>query len=197
LASLNEPANSGKGATWTGPPGDAGRYLNLPGSWPASAVSWGLRIVPLVQLFSEVVMRRHVFAAVTIALSGIVHSALVAPTLAATLKVDCAKAVTTPELNLCADRTLQAADTKLNSAYKKVLAEIRKSDNAKPYDPVSWEKALRASQKAWIAYRDADCAGLLPMSWTGGTGTTSAVLGCKAEKTELRTKELLAILDGK
>jgi uncharacterized protein YecT (DUF1311 family) len=34
------------------------------------------------------------------------------------------------------------------------------------------------------------------MSWTGGTGTTAAVLGCKTEKTEARTTELRAIVNG-
>ncbi len=117
------------------------------------------------------------------------------PALAADPKIACDKAVTTQDLNLCSERELQVADAKLNVAYKKALAEIRKSENAKPYDPASWEKALRASQHAWIAFRDADCNGLVPMSWTGGTGTTGAVLGCKIEKTEARTKELLAMIE--
>jgi uncharacterized protein YecT (DUF1311 family) len=138
-------------------------------------------------------MRRHLIVVFAVMLSGIVN--LASPALAADPKVTCAKAITTPELNLCAERTLQAADAKLNAAYKKALAEIRKSESAKPYDRASWEKALRASQTAWIAFRDADCSGLVPMSWTGGTGTTAAVLGCKTDKTEARTKELVAIME--
>jgi uncharacterized protein YecT (DUF1311 family) len=112
---------------------------------------------------------------------------------AADAPFNCDKAVSTPELNACADRIFGAADAKLNAAYKQVLAFIKSTGNAKPYDPVNWEKALRASQKAWVSFRDADCAGLVPMSWGGGTGTTSAVLECKTSKTEARTKDLIAI----
>jgi uncharacterized protein YecT (DUF1311 family) len=141
-------------------------------------------------------MRHYLFVVWVATLLGVANLALIGPAFAADPKVACARAVVTPELNLCAERTLQAADAKLNAAYQQALAEIRKIEAAKPYDPTSWEKALRASQNAWIAFRDADCSGLLPMSWTGGTGTTAAVLGCKAEKTEVRTKELRAIVNG-
>ena len=114
----------------------------------------------------------------------------VVPALAAEPDVDCDKAMSTPELNQCADATLQAADAKLNAMYQKALAVIRKTKSEQPYDRKSWEEALKVSQRAWLAYRDADCDGLVPMSWGGGTGTTSAVLWCKTEKTETRTKEL-------
>jgi uncharacterized protein YecT (DUF1311 family) len=108
----------------------------------------------------------------------------------------CDKAVSTAELNLCSERARQAADARLNAVFAKAIDTIRKSGQEKPYDPVSWEKALRASQRAWIVFRDADCKGLVPMSWTGGTGTTSAVLECMTAKTEFRTKELVAIYKG-
>jgi uncharacterized protein YecT (DUF1311 family) len=107
--------------------------------------------------------------------------------------IDCAKAMATTELNYCSLREFEAADAKLNEAYRRALASIRESRGDKPYDKTSWETALRASQKAWLAFRDADCNGLVPMSWGGGTGTTSAVLGCKTTKTEQRTRELVAL----
>jgi uncharacterized protein YecT (DUF1311 family) len=110
--------------------------------------------------------------------------------------VDCAKAMTTVELNYCAERSLIAADAKLNAAHKKALKFITSSGGDKPYDGVSWEKALRASQTAWIAFRDADCKGLVPLSRGGGTGTTSAILGCLTSKTEARTAELIALSKG-
>jgi uncharacterized protein YecT (DUF1311 family) len=121
--------------------------------------------------------------------------ALAMPASAAEPKLDCSKAMNTIEMNQCADRDYAAADAKLNAAYQKALNYIKSTENPKPYDAAAWEKALRASQTAWIAFRDADCKGLVPMSWTGGTGTTVAVLGCMTEKTELRTKELTAITD--
>jgi uncharacterized protein YecT (DUF1311 family) len=105
-------------------------------------------------------------------------------------EIDCANASATVELNFCAEKELDTADVALNAVYKKVLAFIAKSGTEKPYDAKSWEDALRESQRAWVAFRDADCKGLIPMSWTGGTGATGAVLGCMSEKTKARTEEL-------
>ncbi len=104
--------------------------------------------------------------------------------------IDCANATATFELNACAEKELDRADATLNEVYKKVLAFVAKSEAEKPYDAKSWEDALRASQRAWVAFRDAQCKGLVPMSWTGGTGTTGEVLGCMAGMTKARSKEL-------
>jgi uncharacterized protein YecT (DUF1311 family) len=104
--------------------------------------------------------------------------------------IDCSEQTTTVEMNFCADEDFKASDAKLNAAYKRVLAQIADSDLEKPYDRDSWEKAVRESQRAWVAFRDADCKGAVPMEWSGGTGATSAVLGCMTVKTEARTKEL-------
>ena len=59
-----------------------------------------------------------------------------------------------------------------------------------PYDAKSWEAALRASQRAWIAFRDAECNDHVAMFWTGGTGATVDIIGCKTEMTKARTKDL-------
>jgi uncharacterized protein YecT (DUF1311 family) len=104
--------------------------------------------------------------------------------------IDCGKASTTVELNYCSERAYQRADEELNDAYQAALKQIRASAGDAPYDAKSWEEALRASQRAWIAYRDAECKGLVPMEWSGGTGTTTAVNGCMTELTEARTKML-------
>lgn len=104
--------------------------------------------------------------------------------------IDCADQKTTVDMNFCADEDFKAADAKLNAAYKKVLAQIAESDLEKPYDRASWEKAMRESQRAWVEFRDADCKGAVPMEWSGGTGTSSAVLGCMTALTNERTKDL-------
>jgi uncharacterized protein YecT (DUF1311 family) len=49
---------------------------------------------------------------------------------------------------------------------------------------------LRASQRAWIAFRDADCKGLEPMQWSGGTGATGGVLECMTQLTQERIRVL-------
>ena len=67
---------------------------------------------------------------------------------------------------------------------------IAESDNPAPYSAQAWETELRTSQRAWIAFRDADCKGLVPMEWSGGTGTSYAVLGCMTALTKARTEAL-------
>jgi uncharacterized protein YecT (DUF1311 family) len=102
--------------------------------------------------------------------------------------IDCSEAVTTVEMNYCAERDYERADEKLNAIYQEVVAGIRDSDGQPPYDPKSWESELRSTQLSWIAFRDAQCKGLVPMEWGGGTGTTAAVLICMTELTKARTK---------
>jgi uncharacterized protein YecT (DUF1311 family) len=104
--------------------------------------------------------------------------------------LDCANATSTVEMNYCGEQDYNAADAELNAAYKQALAKIAKSDNPKPYDPRSWETALRASQRAWVAFRDAECKGVVPMEWSGGTGATGGVLACMTELTRQRTAML-------
>ena len=104
--------------------------------------------------------------------------------------IDCTNATATFELNACAEKELVKTDAAMNEVYKKVLAYVAKSEGEKPYDAKSWEDALRASQRAWVAFRDAQCKGLVPISWSGGTGTTAEVLGCMAGMTKARSKEL-------
>ena len=103
---------------------------------------------------------------------------------------DCGKAITTVEMNACADQELAAADAKLNEAYKKALDKAAGQNAPAPYDAKAYEAAIRAAQRAWVAFRDADCKGVVPFEWGGGTGATAAVLGCLSSKTTARTKEL-------
>jgi uncharacterized protein YecT (DUF1311 family) len=115
---------------------------------------------------------------------------LCAPIRAAEPAIDCNTATSTPEMNACAEKQYNAADAKLNAAYKALMGRVHKTTNAKPYDAKSAEEALQASQRSWIAFRDAECKGFEPMAWGGGTITTLQVLGCMTSLTEARVKML-------
>lgn len=104
--------------------------------------------------------------------------------------IDCDNANSTVEMNFCADKDFAAADKNLNSAYKAALAYVRTRELDPPYDAKHFEEALRASQRAWVAFRDADCRDLVAQEWSGGTGTSSAILGCMIALTKDRTKDL-------
>jgi uncharacterized protein YecT (DUF1311 family) len=104
---------------------------------------------------------------------------------------DCSEALSTVEMNNCAGAELEKADAELNRVYAKAIAAVPgMATDETPFDAKSWEAALRASQRAWLAFRDAECEEHVAKFWGGGTGATVDILGCKTEKTELRTKEL-------
>ncbi|MGL4396053.1 MAG: lysozyme inhibitor LprI family protein, partial [Hyphomicrobium sp.] len=93
-------------------------------------------------------------------------------------------------MNACADKEFVAADADLNRAYKAALADIPEMASEPPYDAKNWEQALRKSQRAWVAFRDAECNDHVAMFWSGGTGATAEIIGCMTDKTKARTKEL-------
>lgn len=121
---------------------------------------------------------------------AVVFLNFIGPTAYADDKIDCDKATNTFELNACSEQQLAKADDELNAVYAKVIKHITENAGEKPYDEKSWREALKNSQRAWIAFRDADCKGLVPMSWTGGTATSGEVLGCMIDMTVARTKDL-------
>lgn len=61
----------------------------------------------------------------------------------------CPDAQDQASLNACAGKAYKAADDELNKTYKEIQARLR--------DDEATSKLLVASQKAWIAFRDAEC----------------------------------------
>jgi uncharacterized protein YecT (DUF1311 family) len=134
----------------------------------------------------DVIRRRMVFAVVAYAAIGWTSSAYAADD----PPLDCENASSTAELNACAEKALEKVDAELNQVYQRALKSIPDMATDPPYDAKSWEKALRESQRAWIAFRDAECSNHVAMFWTGGSGATVDILGCIEEKTKARIKEL-------
>jgi uncharacterized protein YecT (DUF1311 family) len=94
-----------------------------------------------------------------------------------------------PAQSGCLEKLFDAADAKLNQVYQRAVAVIEKSDS----DHVAaWKAELKKSEQAWIAFRDTDCGALVGYEWGHGTGMGSATQSCLLEKTEQRTRELVA-----
>jgi uncharacterized protein YecT (DUF1311 family) len=110
---------------------------------------------------------------VTWAMLGFMASAANAQT------VDCANASTQLAMNECAERSFKAADAELNSTYKALTQKVTKPGLAK----------LKSAERAWIAYRDAQCA-----FETAGTEDGSihpmVVSSCLEGLTRAQTKRL-------
>jgi uncharacterized protein YecT (DUF1311 family) len=86
---------------------------------------------------------------------------------------------------------LAAADRRLNQVYERRIADARADDrrDRRGRNWYSQEAALRSSERAWIAFRDAECRYLTQQD-LGTRGHAGLVRGCLLEQTEERTEEL-------
>ncbi|MDX8499642.1 lysozyme inhibitor LprI family protein [Mesorhizobium sp. VK4C] len=82
-------------------------------------------------------------------------------------------------MTICANTDYEAADAKLNAAYKDLVGGNDGKAN----------KLLQTAQRAWIAFRDAECAYSTADS-EGGSIHPMEVSQCLTELTNERTKQL-------
>jgi uncharacterized protein YecT (DUF1311 family) len=94
----------------------------------------------------------------------------------------CAGAGNQLELNECAQKQFLKADAKLNAAYKPLLAALDQEHQVK----------LRAAQRAWIAFRDAECE-LEASQALHGSMEGQLFAQCREAVTQARITELAAI----
>ena len=120
-------------------------------------------------------------------------AALLLAGVAADAEPDCASDdLPQQEMNYCAAMDFEAADAALNAQWKITAAATREMDEEIDRE---WDKqpgyyeTLLAAQRAWLVYRDGQCAseGYL---FRGGTMEPFMVGMCKARLTRARTAEL-------
>ena len=99
------------------------------------------------------------------------------------------------ELNFCAYADFKKADDELNRFWPQVKKFAANGDADLESDQQGYAKALLASQRGWLAYRDGQCA-LYGFQSHGGSMESMLVSGCKADLTKKRIKELHDIVDG-
>ncbi|WP_019906490.1 lysozyme inhibitor LprI family protein [Methylobacterium sp. 77] len=93
----------------------------------------------------------------------------------------------------CLHKALDGADTALNAAYRKALSVIDTDDRGEDAKAkAAWKAQLAAAQRAWIAFRDADCGDLVLSEWSGGSGANAAGYACRYDKTVQRTNDILS-----
>jgi uncharacterized protein YecT (DUF1311 family) len=104
----------------------------------------------------------------------------------------CSEQASTYEMSACLERALQAADRDLNAAYREAQSAIDRDCGVDAGCRAAWRTGLQRAQRAWIAFRNADCRELAPLEWRGGTGSGPAVLACLLASTEQRARDLTA-----
>ena len=111
---------------------------------------------------------------------------------ALSIEPDCNNAASNADMSYCAGREFERTDSELNKVYKDTLDVIAEIGGSVPAGAREWEEKFRESQRAWIAFRDADCDTLTRIEWGGGSGTGLAISLCKTELTKARIKSLRA-----
>jgi uncharacterized protein YecT (DUF1311 family) len=97
--------------------------------------------------------------------------------------LNCDSPANTVEMDRCAGRDFEAADAKLNALYRAMSAR---------YDAAN-RTLLKAAEKSWILYRDAECA-FETNATVGGTINSTMITQCRTRKTDARIRELNAQL---
>ncbi len=88
-------------------------------------------------------------------------------------------------LDACAGAARDKADAALNGVYKQIVARL-KDDSGKT-------KKLVEAEKAWIAFRDAECT-FANSDTEGGTIHSMEVTLCEEKLTKARTQDLQGYL---
>jgi uncharacterized protein YecT (DUF1311 family) len=103
--------------------------------------------------------------------------------------IDCKNPQTQRDMTSCAGRDFEAADKALNEQYQASRRIMKKWDSEVSEYSRGAEDALIKAQRAWIAYRDAQCASF-GFQVHGGTLEPQLIYQCRADLTRKRTTEL-------
>jgi uncharacterized protein YecT (DUF1311 family) len=117
-------------------------------------------------------MFRHSLLCCALVVPAFAQNALAAGT-------DCKNPVDQTSMNICADKALKASDKSLNDKYHALYQGASAAGKLK----------LQTAQRAWIAYRDAQCT-FNTMGSTGGSMHAMAYSTCADMLTQAQTKLL-------
>lgn len=90
-----------------------------------------------------------------------------------------AQAQSQAEMNTQADRDFARADKQLNAAYAALLATIS----------ADGKTSLRDAERAWLAFRDKECA-FESLGSAGGSVQPMVIAQCRQRLTEARIKDI-------
>ena len=107
---------------------------------------------------------------------------------------NCAEPVTQRDMNACADIEYDKADKDLNAAYKQLRTKMSDWDKSADEESKGAVDALVAAQRAWVAFRDANCE-VAGFEARGGTMESMLVSSCLADMSTKRAAELRELSD--
>ncbi|PNG26867.1 lysozyme inhibitor LprI family protein [Methylocella silvestris] len=94
---------------------------------------------------------------------------------------DCSAAATQAAMNDCANTALKNTDAELNAIYRDLIGRLKNSEDSK--------QALIVAQRAWLQFRDGECA-FAASAVSGGSIYPTIVANCRNALTADRVKAL-------
>jgi uncharacterized protein YecT (DUF1311 family) len=89
-------------------------------------------------------------------------------------------------MNICSGNKYNKADAKMNKQYKQLLTQLKTKES---------KERLKAAQRAWLKYRDADCLYYNGAPEDGGSSYIQLDTMCKYRHTRQRIEELERFLN--
>lgn len=127
-------------------------------------------------------MRPEFYAVIAAVMLGVLPAAAMA-------EVDCALAETQADINRCAEADWKTEDARLNEAYDRAMTRAGYFDDSLDAADRGAVQALKRAQRAWLAYRDAECDAQ-SFAVKGGSLEAAYQLFCMANLSKLRSEEL-------
>ena len=97
---------------------------------------------------------------------------------------NCANPTTQSEMNICANQSYERADGELNVKYQEIVRRMQGGSGV---------ALFRAAQRAWIPFRDAECA-FFASTYEGGSMQPMAMSVCLEDVTRKRIADFDAYL---
>ncbi|WP_444756633.1 lysozyme inhibitor LprI family protein [Pseudomonas sp. A014] len=123
-----------------------------------------------------------------------INNLLIPPFLLVTSSIfaadSCDNVIRQAEMSKCAYQAYQAADIEMNATYREMMSRLKLN---KLSTLTSVEK-LKYAQRAWISFRDAECA-FVGTPTENGTINSMVVATCLTKQTKSRTKIMRGYLD--
>ncbi|QXC50101.1 lysozyme inhibitor LprI family protein [Agrobacterium salinitolerans] len=108
---------------------------------------------------------------------------------------NCKEPQTQADMTICAGKDYEKADKQLNVDYQKLRKLLVERDKAADADGKGAADALVTAQRAWVAFRDANCA-LSGFQARGGSMEPMLISSCLAEMSTKRADDLRQLSEG-
>lgn len=108
---------------------------------------------------------------------------------------NCKEPQTQADMTICAGKDYEKADKQLNVEYQKLRKLLTERDKAADADGKGAADALVTAQRAWVAFRDANCA-LSGFQARGGSMEPMLISSCLAEMSTKRADDLRQLSEG-